>query len=131
MSVRLAPPGGSFATFRTDRKSTRLNSSHLVISYAVLCLKKKKEGDVDGRGAAAPLGYRGRDRKLVIVDSEAELVRSIFRRYAELGSVRLLNEELEAQGSKGKAWTSASGRMMGGKPFARGALYRMLRNRTY
>src|SRR5256885_6550015 len=33
----------------TDRKSTRLNSSHLVISYAVFCLKKKKH--VDG---AAP-----------------------------------------------------------------------------
>src|SRR2546426_2039692 len=30
--------GGSFR----DRKSTRLNSSHLVISYAVFCLKKKK-----------------------------------------------------------------------------------------
>src|ERR1022692_5095802 len=29
---------------RGDRKSTRLNSSHLVISYAVFCLKKKKEG---------------------------------------------------------------------------------------
>src|SRR3989454_9235473 len=28
---------------RTDRKSTRLNSSHLVISYAVFCLKKKKQ----------------------------------------------------------------------------------------
>src|SRR5256885_4270257 len=28
---------------RIDRKSTRLNSSHLVISYAVFCLKKKKE----------------------------------------------------------------------------------------
>src|ERR1039457_6849250 len=27
----------------TDRKSTRLNSSHLVISYAVFCLKKKKK----------------------------------------------------------------------------------------
>src|SRR5205807_6385724 len=27
-----------------DRKSTRLNSSHLVISYAVFCLKKKKKG---------------------------------------------------------------------------------------
>src|ERR1039457_6616390 len=26
-----------------DRKSTRLNSSHLVISYAVFCLKKKKD----------------------------------------------------------------------------------------
>src|SRR2546426_8035252 len=30
-------------TSDTDRKSTRLNSSHLVISYAVFCLKKKKE----------------------------------------------------------------------------------------
>src|SRR5256885_2453096 len=28
---------------KTDRKSTRLNSSHLVISYAVFCLKKKKQ----------------------------------------------------------------------------------------
>src|SRR2546426_8002511 len=28
---------------RLDRKSTRLNSSHLVISYAVFCLKKKKK----------------------------------------------------------------------------------------
>src|SRR2546426_4673561 len=28
-----------------DRKSTRLNSSHLVISYAVFCLKKKKNQD--------------------------------------------------------------------------------------
>src|SRR5256885_7018048 len=30
-----------------DRKSTRLNSSHLVISYAVFCLKKKKK-QIDG-----------------------------------------------------------------------------------
>src|SRR2546426_3188910 len=29
------------STYWTDRKSTRLNSSHLVISYAVFCLKKK------------------------------------------------------------------------------------------
>src|ERR1039457_5733804 len=29
--------------FYLDRKSTRLNSSHLVISYAVFCLKKKKK----------------------------------------------------------------------------------------
>src|SRR5438034_6111513 len=31
------------AARRTDRKSTRLNSSHTVISYAVFCLKKKKK----------------------------------------------------------------------------------------
>src|SRR5256885_7157782 len=30
-------------SLRSDRKSTRLNSSHLVISYAVFCLKKKKK----------------------------------------------------------------------------------------
>src|SRR2546426_2054645 len=34
---------GIITTRQTDRKSTRLNSSHLVISYAVFCLKKKKE----------------------------------------------------------------------------------------
>src|SRR5256885_11706635 len=32
---------------RRDRKSTRLNSSHLVISYAVFCLKKKKKSTTD------------------------------------------------------------------------------------
>src|SRR5260221_7532900 len=31
-----------------DRKSTRLNSSHTVISYAVFCLKKKKKTDTTG-----------------------------------------------------------------------------------
>src|SRR3989454_8089589 len=31
----------------TDRKSTRLNSSHLVISYAVFCLKKKKPNTIN------------------------------------------------------------------------------------
>src|SRR2546426_7709947 len=36
---------------RADRKSTRLNSSHLVISYAVFCLKKKNSNGV----VAAPL----------------------------------------------------------------------------
>src|SRR5256885_3142245 len=33
-----------------DRKSTRLNSSHLVISYAVFCLKKKKKAGRPGTG---------------------------------------------------------------------------------
>src|SRR2546426_4866485 len=37
------------ARHRPDRKSTRLNSSHLVISYAVFCLKKKKKKHYDGR----------------------------------------------------------------------------------
>src|SRR5947209_5348806 len=82
-------------------------------------------------GGVPPLGYRVQDRKLVIIDSEAEIVRSIFRRYAELGSVRSLKDELAAQGVKSKCWTSASSRLIGGKPFSRGALYLMLKNRTY
>ena len=43
-------------------------------------------------GGVPPFGYRAQDRKLVIIDSEAELVSSIFRRYTELGSVRLLKK---------------------------------------
>src|SRR5476649_2995508 len=35
--------GGAVQIFAVDRKSTRLNSSHTVISYAVFCLKKKKK----------------------------------------------------------------------------------------
>ena len=58
-------------------------------------------------------------------------MRAIFRRYAELGSVRLLKAELDAQGRKSKSWTSASGRLIGGKAFSRGALYLILRNRLY
>src|SRR2546426_9211356 len=38
--------GGETGSAVEDRKSTRLNSSHLVISYAVFCLKKKKQGEV-------------------------------------------------------------------------------------
>src|SRR5437762_10886372 len=43
-SLRLLPPGtpaGKHDHFDLDRKSTRLNSSHRCISYAVFCLKKK------------------------------------------------------------------------------------------
>jgi DNA invertase Pin-like site-specific DNA recombinase len=82
-------------------------------------------------GGAPPFGYRAQDRKLIIVDSEAAIVRSIFRRYAELGSVRLLKDELEARNIQSKLRTSAAGRISGGKPFARGALYLMLQNRIY
>src|SRR2546426_7330415 len=43
-SARRSARGSRCAPTRTrDRKSTRLNSSHLVISYAVFCLKKKKK----------------------------------------------------------------------------------------
>src|SRR5256885_2006712 len=53
--VRPASPGPCGVALRrrkTDRKSTRLNSSHLVISYAVFCLKKKKHTSSPAPAAA-------------------------------------------------------------------------------
>src|SRR5438034_5332808 len=47
---------------RRDRKSTRLNSSHTVISYAVFCLKKKKkqeQRDIDVRTRRSQRNARG------------------------------------------------------------------------
>src|SRR2546422_1967337 len=41
--INLRKLGVAGRAFRTDRKSTRLNSSHGYISYAVFCLKKKKQ----------------------------------------------------------------------------------------
>src|SRR5690606_41210166 len=42
---------GSVRISRADRKSTRLNSSHVKISYAVFCLKKKNDGQAEGQRA--------------------------------------------------------------------------------
>src|SRR3954449_9325680 len=44
--------------FRSDRKSTRLNSSHTLISYAVFCLKKKNSLHVHSRQQNGSLHYQ-------------------------------------------------------------------------
>ncbi len=62
------------------------------------------------------------------------LIRSvnlIFQRYLDLGCVRALRSDLEAKGVVSKIWTSEKGRKHGGKPFDRGALYCLLKNRVY
>jgi hypothetical protein len=50
------------------------------------------------------------DRKLVINESEAQTVRTIFRRYAELGSVRILKESLDREGIVSKVRRNKYGR---------------------
>ncbi|MGI8853304.1 MAG: recombinase family protein [Methyloceanibacter sp.] len=82
-------------------------------------------------GGYPPLGYDVKERKLVVNETEAETVRSIFRRYQELRSVRLLKEHLDQAGIVSKRRTATDGRPYGGKSFARGALYHMLQNRLY
>ena len=46
-------------------------------------------------GGNVPLGYDVKERKLIVNEAEAETVRMIFRRYAELGSVTAPPEELD------------------------------------
>src|SRR5207249_7224097 len=49
LTIRTSPRSSS-----RDRKSTRLNSSHVSISYAVFCLKKKNSRPVSGRQGQSP-----------------------------------------------------------------------------
>jgi hypothetical protein len=82
-------------------------------------------------GGNVPLGYDIKDRKLIVNSAEADSVRLIFRRYAELGSVALLRAELDRNGIVSKCREGVGGRLSGGQPFSRGALYTLLQNRIY
>ena len=82
-------------------------------------------------GGNVPLGYDVKDRKLIVNETEAGTVHTIFRRYAELGSVRLLREDLARQGIVSKRREGACGMLAGGNHFSRGALYTLLQNRIY
>jgi len=62
---------------------------------------------------------------------EAERVRTIFRRYLELGSLNRLMADLRARGIVTKVRSLKSGRTIGGIPFTRGSLAHFLRNRFY
>ncbi len=81
-------------------------------------------------GGVTPLGYEVRERRLVVNPAEAAIVRDIFQRYLELGSVRLLKDDLDRRGiySKVRPW---KGSTRGGGPFSRGALYKLLANPIY
>ncbi len=82
-------------------------------------------------GGNPPLGYDVRDKKLISNQKEAERVRLIFKRYLELGSVTELAHDLKRRGIKSKSWKTQKGAIKGGAPFGRGALYALLKNRTY
>ena len=82
-------------------------------------------------GGNPPLGYDARDRRLVINEAEATVVRHIFERYLALGSTRALAEELDRDGYRSKAWVSRSGKALGGFPFSFGAVVQILRRPVY
>jgi site-specific DNA recombinase len=82
-------------------------------------------------GGHPPLGYNIQDRKLAVNPAEVELVRLIFRRFLDLGSALLLIRELNGQGYRTKSWTTQAGTFREGRPFDKGTLYKILRNRVY
>ena len=110
----------SFAQFEREVTSERIRDK--------IAASKKKGLWM---GGVVPLGYDVTDKKLIVNEAEAETVRHVYRRYAELGSVFALKDELDRDRVVSKVRIDKYGRRTGGKPLARGALYLMLQNRIY
>jgi DNA invertase Pin-like site-specific DNA recombinase len=110
----------SFAQFEREVTSERIRDK--------IAASKRKGLWV---GGTLPLGYEMKDGKIAIVEEEAELVRSIFRRYLELGSVNELLRDLRERDIRTKTRLLSTGATRGGIPFGRGALYYLLSNHFY
>ena len=82
-------------------------------------------------GGHVPLGYEPDGRTLVINEGEAKTVRTVFRLYRELGSVRRVKEEADRRGLTTKRRSGAGRQMRGGRPLSRGHLYHLLKNPLY
>ena len=81
-------------------------------------------------GGLSPLGYDAVDKKLVVNKDEAQVVRTLFDLYLQLGSVRNLKQEADRQGLITKKRTSGN-HCSGGLTFSRGHLYQLLHNPVY
>lgn len=82
-------------------------------------------------GGASPLGYKVIDRKLLIEETEADHIRFIFKRYAELKSVPRLVKDLKSKGIYTRMRISKSGNSHGGIAFTNGPLRYLLINSIY
>ncbi len=82
-------------------------------------------------GGAVPLGYWVENRALHVVESEAEFVRTLYRRYLELGSVVRLKAALDTENVRSPSRMSRSGKKTGGALISRGHLYWILSNPIY
>ena len=82
-------------------------------------------------GGVVPLGYRVENRALHIVDEHAALIRTIFARYGELGTVTAVKTWLDRNDILIPGRQDRAGRGTGGKPFSRGHLYKLLANPIY
>lgn len=81
-------------------------------------------------GGTVPLGYDAKDKKLVINEEEAEVVKHIFKRFIELKSIAQLTKELNNQGYRTKTRVCKSG-TQGGGLFGTAAVRAIITNLTY
>src|ERR1700676_175240 len=82
-------------------------------------------------GGTVPLGYEARDKKLIVNKTEAETVRTIFRRYVELKSFGKLVADLDRRGVVTKRRNTKVAKYNGSIPFTYGPLAYFLKNRVY
>src|SRR5437762_368704 len=82
-------------------------------------------------GGTVPLGYDSKDRKLVVNPKYARIVQEIFTQYLRCGSVAALKRYLDERQMRTAARISSAGRTYGGRPYSRGALYKLLKNQVY
>jgi site-specific DNA recombinase len=82
-------------------------------------------------GGPVPLGYAAVEKKIEVVSAEVEAVRTIFERYLELGSIRMLVDDLDHRNIRSKRRQLSNGRLIGGGAFGVGALAYLLKNRFY
>jgi site-specific DNA recombinase len=82
-------------------------------------------------GGVVPLGYRVEARTLYSVEDHAELVRGLFKRYLEVGSVPRLKERLDAEDIRLPIRIDGKGRSTGGGLFSRGHIYKIFSNPIY
>ena len=82
-------------------------------------------------GGVVPLGYEVKDRKLLVNEEEARIVRLIFERYLALGSLPALQRELRGRGIVTRRRNLSSGQTIGGVHLTNGPLAYLLRNRVY
>jgi DNA invertase Pin-like site-specific DNA recombinase len=82
-------------------------------------------------GGITPIGYLPHERTLVIDESQAPLIREIYRLYLQLGSVRQLKSETDRLGRVTPIRKTRRANSAGGRSFSRGHLYRILSNPVY
>jgi DNA invertase Pin-like site-specific DNA recombinase len=110
----------SFAQFEREVTAERIRDK-------IAASKKKGKW----MGGLPPLGYTNIDTKLVVEKDEAKQVQAIFELYLKIGTVGGLKVELDSRGYLTKRRKTAKQQQVGGRPFSRGHLYKLLSSPVY